>query len=265
MRNVDLAELKRIQLKILDAVSEYCENTSIKYWLDNGTLLGAIRHNGYIPWDDDIDIGMLRPDFDRFIQTFNDSQKRYRVHCIDNDPDFYYAFAKVLDTQTVLYEPDENGMKLSVNIDIFVYDNAPDDSKLLNKAYNIRDFYQNANLLRNLNNEPSGGFLRKCVIKTIRLSLRLFPKDYFIKKMVENAKKYNGTVKNRVGNFTSYSRIYCDKSLLKSCVDHIFEGKSYKIPVGYDQWLRAFYGDYMQLPPPEKRVSHHRFIAYINE
>lgn len=265
LRSVDLSELKRIQLKILDVVSEYCDNNGIKYWLDTGTLLGAIRHNGYIPWDDDIDIGMLRPDFDRFIRTFNGSQERYRVRCIDNDPEFYYVFAKVLDTETVLYEPDEKGMKLSINIDVFVYDNAPDNDKLLNKAYNLRDFYRDANILRNLNSEPSGGFLRKCVIRMIRGLLKPFPKDFFIKRMAENAKRYNGQITRGVANFTSYARIQCDKSVFETFIDHDFEGRKYKIPIGYDQWLRSFYGDYMQLPPVEKRVSHHKFVAFLNE
>ena len=80
MKQITLEELKRIQLSILDRVAEFCEKNAINYWLDCGTLLGAVRHKGYIPWDDDIDIGMLRPDYDRFLKTFNEKNDVYKVY-----------------------------------------------------------------------------------------------------------------------------------------------------------------------------------------
>ena len=127
MQRIDSKELKKIQLEILDAATSFCEQNGIRYWLDCGTLLGAIRHKGYIPWDDDVDLGMLREDYDRFLTLFNRENSKYKFVCIENSPDFYLAHGKVCDTETLLYEPDENGYKLHVNIDIFVYDNAPND------------------------------------------------------------------------------------------------------------------------------------------
>ena len=96
MRQIGMDELKKIQLEILDAVSAFCTKHGITYWLDGGTLIGTVRHKGYIPWDDDIDLGMLRPDYDRFIKEFNAHNSRYRLVCRENDPDFYQAFAKVM-------------------------------------------------------------------------------------------------------------------------------------------------------------------------
>ena len=265
MKAIDTEELKRLQIGILDNVACYCDNNNINYWLDCGTLLGAIRHNGYIPWDDDIDIGMLRPDFDRFIHEFNDYNNRYQVHCIENDPKYYFVQAKVLDTETVLYEPDEKGLKHCVNIDIFVYDNAPNDDRELKKAFDRRDFYRTCNILRTLNNQPSGGVMRRAFVHLLRLFVKVHRKDYYCRKMLQNAKRYNGQTMERVGNFSSFKRTVCNKTVFESFVDHIFEGKMYKIPSGYDEWLRAFYDDYMKLPPEENRVSHHKFVAYINE
>ena len=83
--------------------------------------------------------------------------------------------------------------------------------------------------------------------------------------MSANAKRYVDLPTKRVGNFTSFTRMHCDRSAFDSFTYAEFEGKSYRIPVGYDAWLKAFYGDYMKLPPEEKRVSHHMFEAYLLE
>ena len=118
MKPIDVYELKRIQLEILDNVMKFCDENDINCWLNGGTLLGAIRHKGYIPWDDDIDLGMLRKDYEKFRQLFNVNNTRYKLVCFDDDTEFLYPFGKVIDTSTILYEPDENGIKLAVNIDI---------------------------------------------------------------------------------------------------------------------------------------------------
>lgn len=126
MKQMTIDEVKKVQLQILSHVAKFCDENGICYWIDSGTLLGAIRHKGYIPWDDDIDIGMLREDYDRFSEIFNKANSTYHFLCIENTPDFYLPHGKVCDSETILYEPDENGYKSAVNIDIFVYDNAPE-------------------------------------------------------------------------------------------------------------------------------------------
>lgn len=265
MKEITVDELKSIQIEILDVVNDYCLSNEINYWLDCGTLLGAIRHNGYIPWDDDVDVGMLRQDYDRFINSFNNRNDRYKVICIENNPECYYVHAKVLDTNTILYEPDVNGIKTCVNIDVFVYDNAPSDKHELKKIYDRRDFLRNCNTLRNLNNKPSGNIFRRFLIRLLRLIVKPFPKNYFALKMISNSKMYNVYDTEYIGNFTSFSRNICNKRAFEGFIRHSFEGKEYSIPIGYDEWLKSFYGNYMQLPPEDKRVSHHKFKAYVNE
>ena len=94
MREILLDELKDRQIAILDVVDAFCRENNINYWLDSGTLLGAIRHGGYIPWDDDIDIGMLRPDYDRFLAMFNKFNKQYQVFSVENDINFPYPLER---------------------------------------------------------------------------------------------------------------------------------------------------------------------------
>ncbi len=262
MERINVDELKKIQLQILDYVAKFCDENEIEYFLDCGTLLGAIRHKGYIPWDDDIDIGMLRPSYEKFLSLFNKSNNRYKVYSIENNKSFFSPHAKVLDTNTILYEPDEKGRKININIDVFVYDNAPDNDKKVEKMFNRRDFYRNLNTLRTLNNRPNGNIIRRTVIYFLRALVRVFKSNYFCLKMIENSKAYSNAQTKRVGNFTSYSRTVCNRTVFDDYTKVEFEGKFFKAPEGYDAWLRSFYGNYMELPPPEKRISHHSFIAY---
>lgn len=265
MRRATHDEVKAIQISILDAVVRFCEENNISYWLDAGTLLGAVRHKGYIPWDDDIDVGMLRPDYDRFIATFNLSNERYKAYSYENNPDFLFVSTKVLDTETLLYEPDKDGLKLCINIDVFAYDNAPADDKLLKRQYRVRDFYRKLHIGRAIKSRPNGSWLRRTAITAARKIIWVIPKDFCLKQQLKNAKKYSSVDTGYIGDFTSFSIVKCRKEAFASFVDVEFEGKYYKAPVGYDEWLSELYGDYMQLPPPEKRVSHHTYEAYVLE
>ena len=266
MKRMGLEELKKIQIQILDVFASFCEENNIRYWLDCGTLLGAVRHHGYIPWDDDIDVGMLRPDYDRLCLLFNKTNSRYRLINIESDKSSYFSYSKVVDTNTLLYEPDENGFQFYINIDVFVYDNAPDDSSELKRMFDRRDHLNRQYQLQRGDHFPKGNAFRRFAIRCYQLWLRRKPGAYYIEQMVRNSKSYSEKTTQKVGNFTSASRMVCDRSAVLSTVMIKFEGKEYCCPSGYALWLKAFYGNtYMQLPPLEKRVSHHSFIAYIND
>ena len=263
MEKINGQQLKQIQLGILDIVHAFCIENNIHYWLDCGTLLGAIRHKGYIPWDDDIDIGMLRDDYDKFMTSFNGYTARYQFLCPEQNKDYAYGAGKVIDTTTILYEPDRNGKKLRVNIDIFVYDNAPDDDKLVKRMFDFRDFYRKCNIAHTQDHDIIGGLGRKIGFQFLRFVTMPFPKNYFALLMTKNSKKYTNQETKRIGNFLSYSRNVCEKEAFASFVEVEFEGKQYMAPIGYDKWLRSFYKNYMELPPVEKRVSTHVFEAYM--
>ena len=102
MQKIEIDELKKIQLQILDDVVAFCDKEDLTYFLAYGTLIGAIRHNGYIPWDDDIDLVMPRDDYDYFLRHYNESTKRYKVLDYEVDPKYLYPFGKVIDTETLL-------------------------------------------------------------------------------------------------------------------------------------------------------------------
>ena len=103
MEYMTLEEIRKTDIEILDVIAKFCDERKINYWIDCGTLLGAIRHKGFIPWDDDIDLGMLRPDYDRFMKEFNGYNSRYEFHCFENDSNWIRAFGRVVDTETITH------------------------------------------------------------------------------------------------------------------------------------------------------------------
>lgn len=264
MIKIEIDELKKLQLDILCYVDQFCRENDINYWIDCGTLLGAVRHKGYIPWDDDIDIGMLRSDYDKFTRIFNNNS-RYSFLCAEKNDEYYFPFGKVVDNNTVLYEPNKQGYKLAVYIDVFVYDNAPDDDKKLTSMYNRRDFWRKLNNAQTRHHRKTNNMWKEALVKVGRFMLQIFPKGYFNYKAINVCLKYKNINTKRVGNFTSEKRMVCEKDIFREFIDLPFENHLFKAPIGYDKWLKAFYGNYMKLPSKEKQVSHHEFEAYYKE
>ena len=122
MRQISADELKEIQLNLLNNIDHFCKSNGIQYFLAYGTLIGAIRHDGFIPWDDDIDIAMPRPDYDRFIKKFNAYSKDYQVEDYSITDNYPTPFAKVIDTRTEMRMTLYNQRSSGVYIDVFPID-----------------------------------------------------------------------------------------------------------------------------------------------
>ncbi|SFT77154.1 lipopolysaccharide cholinephosphotransferase [Selenomonas sp. GACV-9] len=260
MNELSMQEIKDIQIQIMDEVVKYCDENNIKYWLDSGTMLGAIRHKGYIPWDDDIDIGMLREDYDRFIHTFNEKSKsKYILDCVEINPMCRFPFAKVFDCNTVLYEED---IKLSVNIDVFVFDNAPKNIIHFKWMCFKRNVFNRLNACQYGNGVRVKNKIKYYIYKAMRPLLNLFPKNYFARKVVENSRSCMRNKSDYIGDFTSVSNALLKKEYVKELVKVDFENKKYNVPSEYDCWLKKVYGNYMEFPPEEERVGKHKITAY---
>lgn len=258
MRKINAEELKTIQLDLLRKTAEFCEKNDIKYFLCGGTLLGAIRHKGYIPWDDDIDISMPRPDYDKFINTFNKVDNYYQVIAMSNDRKYGFPFAKVHDTRTFVDELQYAKDRFGVYIDIFPIDGVGEDEQVfrilrLRKLLHTKkaNYYQRT--------------LSKKIINTIgKILLLPFSTHYILKLMDKEARKYMygstpkaGIIINPYG-----TREIVDISVFDKSIPMKFEDREYMVPAAYDIWLRSIYGDYMELPPLDKRHSPHVSIAY---
>ena len=273
MRQIYADEMKRIQIEILDVVMKFCDEHDILCFLDGGTLLGAVRHKGYIPWDDDIDIGMLREDYDKFTKLFNAENTRYKFVSIETDPDCLIACGRVYDTHTAVFYPDrKTGIELAINLDIWVMDNAPDDDRALRKMFIKQYVFRMLHHGRYvpMSSPPHGNIIRKFIAYCVRIvmlmiPISIMPKNYFAVKMLQNSKQYNSQNTRRVGSFMGGHELVMDKEKFSNFIYADFEGKKYKIPSGYDEWLTKLYGDYMKPPSDKGKESLHHYEAFIKD
>lgn len=258
MKEIALDELKSIQLDLLQKTVDFCESNGLRCFMCGGTLIGAIRHKGYIPWDDDIDIAMPRQDYDRFVKTFNQPENYYQVVNLETNPKYEYCFAKVFDNRTVLKELYYPGNTFGVYIDLFPADGVKDIAQI-----------RKIMVLRKILNSKRANYYHRTIPKMIintfaKILLLLVSARKIARLMDHEARKYAfgslpsaGLIANPIGIGEMV-----DKSVFDSDVYMEFEGRQYRAPIGYDKWLRSIYGDYMQLPPEEYRVSHHTFKAW---
>lgn len=258
-KNIDLEELRKIQLDILIEIDRFCKANQITYWLCGGTLLGAIRHKGYIPWDDDIDISLPRPEYNRFIRLWNQQHSYYRLVAFENDQSYPYLFGKICDTRTCLKQTDVNTPDFGIYVDVFPVDG------ITKSGWQI-SYYRGLNFLlsskrRRLSTCSLG---RRIAYALPKLLMSLVSERWMMRNINKMMQQYDYTDAEHVavicGNY------YKNENLPKSCFSKIvkgtFEGIEVPIPNGYDQYLSQLYGDYMKLPPIEKQITHHHFIAY---
>lgn len=257
-------EIKEIMTGIMDEIELFCTENGINYFLYYGTLIGAVRHQGFIPWDDDLDICMPREDYNRFIKTFNNAERHYRAISIETDKDYYLPYAKVVDTNTRLKESVSCTIPIGVYVDVFPLDYCPEDD--LKREKKIQHLIMWRKVLSAKNMEIcKDRRLNKNVILTIAKTV-LFPVSrktiiLLINKIVtkdDNETNYVGVISYPFDGIKEVMRReWFSKSELCS-----FEGREYKIPAEYDKILRTLYGNYMELPPQQEQCTHHSYYAW---
>ncbi len=262
MREIKTEDLRATQIKILNTFQEFCLTNKLKWWIDSGTLLGAVRHGGYIPWDDDIDVSMLRQDYEKAIEKFNDwSEKnkmgRFQMIAPEIGNNYYYPFGKIIDTKTVLYEQAGKQIEIGVYIDVFAYDNAPSDKSKYYKMLHYRDFLGK---LRRVKMMGKGRIsLKRLRVLGIKVLLLPVSVKAITMKILSNAKRYKNVNTGKIGDFLypyGGNDFFLDADFFDDLINIKFEDGEYPAPSRYDEWLRLNYGDYMQIPPKEKQIRH---------
>ena len=256
----DIQELRQIQMGILDEVHQFCEQHGLRYFLSSGTLIGAVRHRGYIPWDDDIDIYMPRQDYEQFLLTYTDAKGIYRAINPSTDPHYYYTFAKVVDQRTRMVEKETEGYEIGVYLDIFPVDYVTDNLSRRERVFRIKKLLYKIRRCKISNSNPLQSRLAYWCYKLLPLSahevFQLIQKIIVLEEPTQTVCNMTEAGPKMKGCFPAAD--------IASSVDIEFEGRTYKTMVGYKDYLERTYGDYMKLPPIEQRVTH-QFEAYIRK
>lgn len=268
----ELIEIQKIELEALAVLKDVCEKLNIKYFAIGGTALGAIRHDGFIPWDDDIDIGMPRLDYMKFINEAPALMpQKYHIQDPYNSEKTAYPYTKVRVDGTAFVEYSNRNVDMhhGIYIDIFPFDEVPD-----NEAYNKAQYEAVQRLSRifvwrqspDMFYEPqnTAQHLKTVIRHILHYVLKLIPYGYLIDRLDRQMTRYNGTNQQAMACLL-FSRRNCEyglKNTLFPLKDHKFENINIPIPNDFNTYLTTHYGDWRKLPPEEQRYGHKPY--YIN-
>ncbi len=261
MKEMTLQEIQTLQLDMMQKIHDFCVSKNIRYSLGGGTLLGAIRHKGYIPWDDDIDIMMPRPDYERFIREFQGVDPELTVQNYHTDISFHREWTRICNNRTMLVYVLAVG---GVFIDVFPVDGLPDEKETLKYLDYIKEL--RVKLWRTTKKKREaiqGNFY----LSRIKYYLRhvFFPGrktiiEEFEKLLNSNSfdtAKYAGAIIGVYG-----IKEHMDADVFKKYILVPFENHQFYAIADYDAYLKKHYGDYMQLPPKEQQKSQHDFKVF---
>jgi lipopolysaccharide cholinephosphotransferase len=266
-KEIDLEQLKKIELELLVQVDKVCRENNFRYSLGGGTLLGAVRHNGFIPWDDDVDIMMPRPDYDAFINYCKTSSVPFKILSWETDKNYVDLSAKAYNPDTVLIE---GNFTFGVNIDIFPIDGLGDTYKNAKKAFKATSFKRELLVAASWTKffkSKTHPWYYEPVRFIFYVMGKFVNKQRTFKKILNVYSKYDF---NNVQFAAPVGGSYREKEIMEQKIyseytELSFEGHSFKSISAYDEYLTKHYGNYMQLPPAEKQTSHHIFKAYYKD
>ena len=281
MKEITISEMKKISLDILKDVAEYCDRNNLRYYICGGTLLGAVRHKGFIPWDDDIDILMPRPDYLEFVKSYNGSNTRYIVKSIENSSDYWRTFAKVFDLNTYL---EENCIRVpkkdnGVFIDIFPVDGLPKSrfrQAIFFKEQEFLNFLYHGsawNYTKSFKYADSKDYLAnlkgkiRTTLKYIAITiLNPLSTSFLIRLINKNAMRFDYDQADEIAAIVDChyggSRERMPKKLFEKQIPFEFEKNTFWGSAAWKLYLSNMYGNFMELPPVKNRVTHHDFKAY---
>lgn len=263
MKKITIEEAKKIELNILSHIDNFCKNNNIEYFINYGTLIGAVRHKGFIPWDDDIDISMTRENYDKFINLYKNDKSKYELLSLETNKHYFNNFAKIIDNttridNTRIYKSYPSG----IFIDIFPVDSFA-DKKIVDICYALESF-KLLSFSKRKNIIYKDNKLKDFIRGSFWLLLRPVSPRFFAKMIERYIKKYSTKKGPYVAFLPSkfkYKEVFT-KEVFSELVDMKFEHLTLPAPKNYDLILTQYYNDYMELPPEKERYYGHEFNAY---
>lgn len=264
MKKIELRELQLLELEIAREIRRICNKNSISFFIIGGTLLGAVRHNGFIPWDDDLDIGMLRDDYNRFLEIApRELDSRFFLQTTESDSGYYHVFSKVRLNGTHMYEIANGAQKKhdGIFVDIFPYDRVVEE-KALSKLYTLKlKILGKMTLLKH--SYDLNALTSNPLSKVFNMLLKYFPISTSKVDRIMDKEMFddiNGKyLMERDGMFKGSLIFPCE--YIYDLTELQFENELFPAPKEYDKYLRQAYGDYMKLPPLEDRLIGHSVLS----
>lgn len=258
---LNCSEIQSVCYDMLRFFSEYAKKNKLRFYMAGGTLLGAVRHKGFIPWDDDVDLMMPRRDYNRLIKIFHDD--RYQLSCCERDKKYKTPFLRIWDNHTVLKWDYSNEKEIGAFIDIFPIDGFPvSEFKTKIHLYHIKMYRSMLNLANRT------GYYKNEKNVTIKKICKFFLRkdgNAYARALNRVAVKYKYDKCDYVGVKTTSPHLFKEKnskSIFRETVFLPFHDLKLPAPGGYDIYLKHLYGDYKQLPPEDKRITEHMFKIY---
>lgn len=257
MVSINLEEQHSILLDILKITDQYCRENSLRYSLAYGTLIGAIRHKGFIPWDDDIDIIMPRPDYDYFVSHFNGYSKNLNCFNIlsDGRQTIIKSYHKIQDIRTLMSEKGQRNMVYGINIDVFPIDGLPDDEektkKIMLKENRLEGLLYCATRTWDYIGRQMG---LKNKVKFV--FAKILGRKYLYDKLFGVLRAYDFNTASYAGVMANGIRQRFCKRIFLDYTNVEFEGHKFLAIRDFDLYLSQLYSNYMEIPPLESRVSH---------
>ena len=263
MRKLSIEEAKKIELDILDFIDSFCKEHGINYCINYGTLIGAIRHKGFIPWDDDIDLSMTRENYERFIQLFSEKQSRYQMLSLETDDQYFNNFIKIVDPTTKIIDTrNTKTYDSGVFIDIFPMDTF-NDTKVVDICYKLESF-KLLSFSKHKNIVYGDSKLKDLIRTLFWLLLRPVSPRFFANQIEKQIQKYrveNGKYIAFIPSKAKEKEIF-PRDMFDELIETPFEHLVLPAPKRFDVVLKQFYDDYMTVPPKEKQIYIHEFEAY---
>lgn len=281
MKEILFEEQKQIALAILKNIADFCENRGLRYYLAYGTMLGAIRHKGFIPWDDDIDIMMPRDDYNKFLDDYNGYNEIYSVYSIEKDDTYPYTMAKVFDQRTKLIDFTlwKQYPYAGVFVDIFPIDGLPSKINEQEKLFNHQQFlnllihgscmkytYSHHYVDSKDSYSKIKALIRTCLKFAAITLMHPLPTKKLVKKINLDASRYSFETSDNVSVLidcaSGNKREVLPREIFKNPRSYQFEQYQFNGISNYDFYLTHLFHNYMEMPPENRRLPHHNFKVY---
>lgn len=272
MKELSLREIQLAELEVLKKIREICQNIDIKYYIMYGTLLGAVRHKGFIPWDDDIDVIMFREDYKKFVDYCNLHTMElspFRLHHYSNNKKYIYPLARLSDSRYYVDYNTADDYDLGLFVDVYPFDgcgNSEEEARKIARRQRRLIVPICYGGLKKFQPSVTGGIrtLEKFLIYYL---VRFIGVHHFVKLADKYASKtsVNDSIYVELTSWELEKYKPMTKEDFGEGVELEFEGEKFRAPIAYDKILKLYYKNYMELPPEEDRVGHHYYKAYLKD